>query len=413
MFYYAKDGVTVSSMLDDRRANKSGLFPVKIRVTYQRKRKYYATGKSLSIEDWARLPDTKVRSLMSIRRNIENSFNIIRDIVEDLTSNAEFSFGELNIRLGRGTSGAVHEAYLAKIESLKADGHIGNMKMYETFRKGILRFAGERLTFESITIDWLKRYERFLLDEGKSRTTIGMHFRTLRAIVNEARKNGIVKEKSYPFGKGRFEIQEGEGRKLALTLEQIGKIYQFKCDSPVTERYRDYWMFLYFCNGINVADFIQLKYCNIIGDEICFVRQKTKYTVKKQKEIHVTMLPQMQQIIDHWGNPPAPDNYLFPILKPEDKDPERIFLKRNIFTRELNKRIKVVSRALGFGNISTYTARHSFATVLKRSGANIAYISESLGHSDLKTTESYLASFEKEERRKNASLLTQFDLHES
>ena len=134
---------------------------------------------------------------------------------------------------------------------------------------------------------------------------------------------------------------------------------------------------------------------------------------KKQKEIHVTMLPQMQQIIDHWGNPPAPDNYLFPILKPEDKDPERIFLKRNIFTRELNKRIKVVSRALGFGNISTYTARHSFATVLKRSGANIAYISESLGHSELKTTESYLASFEKEERRKNASLLTQFDLHES
>lgn len=87
--------------------------------------------------------------------------------------------------------------------------------------------------------------------------------------------------------------------------------------------------------------------------------------------------------------------------------------RHNIFTRELNKRIKVVSRALGLGDISTYTARHSFATVLKRSGANIAYISESLGHSDLKTTESYLASFEKEERRKNAELLTQFELLES
>ena len=59
--------------------------------------------------------------------------------------------------------------------------------------------------------------------------------------------------------------------------------------------------------------------------------------------------------------------------------------------------------------ISTYTARHSFASVLKRSGANIAYISESLGHSDLKTTENYLASFEKEERVKNAAFLTNFD----
>ncbi|WP_301705505.1 tyrosine-type recombinase/integrase, partial [uncultured Parabacteroides sp.] len=58
--------------------------------------------------------------------------------------------------------------------------------------------------------------------------------------------------------------------------------------------------------------------------------------------------------------------------------------------------------------ITFHVARHSFATVLKRSGANISYISESLGHSDLKTTEAYLASFEKEERQKNASLLTQF-----
>ena len=409
MFYYAKDGVTVVSMLDDRRANKLGEFPVKIRVTYQRTRKYYTTGKSLSVADWDRLPDTKVRVLMSVRRNIENSFNIIRDIVEDLTSNADFSFEELNVRLGRGTSGSVNDAFLAKIDRLKSEEHIGNMKMYETIRKGILRFAGDNVAFGSITIDWLKRYERFLLNEGKSRTTVGMHFRTLRAIVNEARKNGVIKEKNYPFGKGRFEIQEGEGRKLALTLEQIGKIYRFECDSIVTERYRDYWMFLYFCNGINVADFVQLKYRDIIGDEICFVRQKTKYTVKKQKEIRVPILPQMQRIIDRWGNQPAPDNYLFPILTPEDKDPEQIFLKRNFFTRELNKRIKVVSQALSLGNISTYTARHSFATVLKRSGANIAYISESLGHNDLKTTESYLASFEKEERQKNAMLLTRFD----
>jgi integrase len=56
----------------------------------------------------------------------------------------------------------------------------------------------------------------------------------------------------------------------------------------------------------------------------------------------------------------------------------------------------------------TYVARHSYATVLKRSGANISYISESLGHSNLKTTENYLASFEKEERIKNAAFLTNF-----
>ena len=64
---------------------------------------------------------------------------------------------------------------------------------------------------------------------------------------------------------------------------------------------------------------------------------------------------------------------------------------------------------MNIDHISTYTVRHSYATVLKRSGANIAYISESLGHSELKTTQNYLASFEHEERGKNAKLLTNFD----
>lgn len=70
--------------------------------------------------------------------------------------------------------------------------------------------------------------------------------------------------------------------------------------------------------------------------------------------------------------------------------------------------MNAIGQELGIGAILTYTARHSFATVLKRAGANIAYISESLGHQDLKTTENYLAAFEKEERRHNAELLTNF-----
>ncbi len=82
--------------------------------------------------------------------------------------------------------------------------------------------------------------------------------------------------------------------------------------------------------------------------------------------------------------------------------------KTQYLTRAINKRMVQIGEALGIGNISTYTARHSFATVLKRAGANIAYISESLGHQDLKTTENYLASFEREERQRNAELLTKF-----
>ena len=231
--------------------------------------------------------------------------------------------------------------------------------------------------------------------------------RHLRAILNEARRLGVVKEAQYPFGRGRYEIQAGEGRKLALTLEQIGQIARYDDGTDTSAKYRDYWLFLYLCNGINVADFVKLKYRDIVNGEICFVRQKTEHTTKTRKEIRVIITEQMRAIIDRRGNAPAPERFIFPVLDGSE-DAMKQKMKTMYLTKAINKRMAEIGRVLGIGNISTYTARHLFATVLKRAGANIAYISESLGHSDLKTTENYLASFEREERQKNAVLLTKF-----
>ena len=194
---------------------------------------------------------------------------------------------------------------------------------------------------------------------------------------------------------------------MALTIEQIGKIARYDDGDTLSRKYRDWWMFLYFCNGINVADFVQLKYKDMVGGEIRFVRQKTAKTTRKRKEIAVVVTEPMQEIIERWGNPVAPNNYIFPILDGKESIEERIRKTHNA-TRAISQRMEKIAKALGIPHISTYTARHSFATVLKRAGANIAYISESLGHTDLKTTEHYLASFEREEREKNAALLTKF-----
>lgn len=76
--------------------------------------------------------------------------------------------------------------------------------------------------------------------------------------------------------------------------------------------------------------------------------------------------------------------------------------------RNCNRVLKRIAVEIGIEPLTTYSARHSFATVLKRKGANIAYISESLGHSNPSVTECYLAEFEKEERIRNARLLTDF-----
>ena len=405
--HYSKDGITVAPVIDTSHPKKNGLFPVRIRVTYRRKLCYYTTGKDLTPEEWEMLPTTKVRTLVAVRKDIESSYQIVRTAVEDLLMRGIFSLENLNNRLKRAGGDTLNIAFEGKIAEMKAQERIGNMMAYRVVMKGIERFAGPRVPLSGVSVDWIRRYEKFLLKEGKSRTTVGIHMRHIRAILNDMKRCGKILEAQYPFGRGRYEIQAGEGRKLALTLEQIGQIANYEDGTEATAKYRDYWLFLYLCNGINVADFVKLRYRDIVNGEICFVRQKTERTTKTRKEIRVVVTERMQAIINRWGNPSRPDSFIFPILDGQE-DAMRRKHKTMYFTRAINRRMKEIGERLGIDNISTYTARHSFATVLKRAGANIAYISESLGHQDLKTTENYLASFEREERQKNAELLTKF-----
>jgi integrase len=408
MFSYSKDGITVASILDNRKENKNKSYPIKIRVTHKRIRKYYSTGISLKIEDWELLPKSRNKELRTIKESIENSFSLVKINVEALAEKGGFSFDSLNLRLSKATGDTVNTAFRAKIANLKQEDRIGSMDMSVTVLNNLEKFAGKKLSFESVSVDWLKKFEKHLLID-KSHSTVGMHMREIRTIMNEAKKAGVIKDTQYPFGKDKYEIKTAEGQKKALTLQQIAQVVKFTDGSETTERYRDLWFFIYLCNGINVADLVKLKYKNIKDGEICFIRQKTEKTAKTRKEIRATLTDEIKNIINRWGNQLNPDNYIFPYIDGKEDAEKRKRITKDL-TKRINKRMKLIGNNIGIDNITTYTARHSFATVLKRSGANIAYISESLGHNDLKTTESYLASFEKEERQKNAEMLTNFGL---
>jgi integrase len=139
------------------------------------------------------------------------------------------------------------------------------------------------------------------------------------------------------------------------------------------------------------------------------MRAKTEHTAKVKKEIAAIVSPEMKAIIDRWGNPDKkPGNHIFPFLTGKEDPTQETVVIADIVKRT-NKKLKVIGEAIGVEHLSTYSARHSFATVLKRSGSNIAFISESLGHADIKTTENYLDSFEKSERLKAAANLTKFE----
>lgn len=149
---YSKDGITVAAILDKYKPKKNGSYPVKIRVTYRRKRQYYPTGKDLTPEQWEAMPTTRNRELRATRESIANSFDIVRQNVEELAYVSGFSFDALDSRLKAGYNDTVNTAFRAKIDDLRANSRPGNMLVYDNVLKGIERFRGTKIPFEAVRL---------------------------------------------------------------------------------------------------------------------------------------------------------------------------------------------------------------------------------------------------------------------
>ncbi len=155
-----------------------------------------------------------------------------------------------------------------------------------------------------------------------------------------------------------------------------------------------------------MKDICKLRYKNIKGNSIEFRRAKTERSNKNSKPITIVLTDDLNRIINEYGTKPViKENYIFTFLKPKmNKEEEMAAIKQA--TKQTNKYIRRVAKALKIeANVSTYTARHSFATILKNAGVSPSFIGESMGHSSLKTTESYLGSFESEQRKDNIDKL--------
>jgi integrase len=205
-----------------------------------------------------------------------------------------------------------------------------------------------------------------------------------------------LQQEFYPFGKRKYQIPASKNTKKALRIDEIKRIVDYETTTEAEAKAKDLWLFSYLCNGVNVKDIAKLQYRNIGKKHITFIRSKTERSTKSnQKQIVILRMTEIDQIINKWGiQPISPEKYIFNLISMGDSPKEEL-AKIKQATKTINKYMKRIGESLTLNlNLTTYTARHSFATVLKRSGAPIEFISESLGHKDLKTTENYLDSFE-------------------
>lgn len=405
MIKVVKNGVVVSVLLDTRTVNKEGTYPVKIKIYFQGKPKYYPTGICMSTkEELEEVLESKSKKNIEIQDIIGKELSRILKNVDILVERGTFSFSNLNNMLGKNIGGSLNEMISAKIKELENEEKFGTSAFYKGTLSLLKRYMKHDVPINEVTVEWLNGLEKFILKTA-NQTTVAMNMRNIRATMNIAKQVGVIRESDYPFGRGKYQIKEGSGKKKALNKKQLKAIAEYSDGSMTTEFYRDLWLFIYFCNGLNVADLISLKFSDIQNGEISFIRKKTKDRTRDVKRIYAAITPEMYSIINKWGNDPKKSVYIFPFLKPGDSAWEHEKKKKN-HTKLINKRMKMIGEKLNLGKITTYVARHTYATVLRNEGVPISIISPMLGHSSVTTTEIYLADLESEYRAKNASLLS-------
>lgn len=392
-----------------RFVDENGRFPVKLQLSYRRKQKFYSiAGERCTPEEFEAIVSLKSKGDNKIRREKYNAIRLRADnVIKEIDS---FSFEEFEIEyLGlKGRSATIQEYFEQKLKELDDEDQIQTATLYRATIKSFQKFD-DRISFQKINPKYLKKYENWMTDEGDTYTTVGMYMRNLRHIVNRALDDKIIK--SYPFGnaKDKYQIPQSANTKKALNIGDIEKLYRYQSDDKNEFVAQQYWFFSYLCNGMNMADIANLKYKNIKSNSLTFIRKKTKRTTSEKTEIKVFLSPETFQILDSIGNEnKEPESYVFPIYTDGlTAIEENNKLKQHIKTT--NKYFKRLAAKAGVeGDITTYWARHSYSTILKRSGAPIEFISEQLGHQSTKVTQNYLDSFEDETREKYSGSLLNF-----
>lgn len=384
--------ITINVVCYKSKVLKNNESPLMLRICKDRKMKYQSLGISINPVLW----DFKTNKPTSKCPNREFFIKLIAEktkaytdkILELKAMEKDFTATTLVEKVTNPIKvKTVGDVFLDYIGRLTAEKRTGYMLSVKQVYNSLLKFNKHlNIYFPDIDISWLRKYETWLRSNNIKENTIGIRFRTLRAIYNLAIEENIVKAEYYPFKKYKVSKLHEETVKRAITKEDINKILSYKSSNPFTRLPIDLFTFSYFMGGINFVDMAYLTKDNIIDNRLIYSRRKTSKLIK------LPLQPKAIELIQKYADPDNP--YLFPILSAFHKTEQQQRNRIHKVIAKVNDRLKAIGEELNLPiELTTYVARHSFATSLKRSGVNTSLISEALGHSSERVTQIYLDSF--------------------
>lgn len=384
---------TTAIILDERTPVKShgGKFSVKLRVTFKAGAKFKVVYYPLKIY-LGKKEYTQIRKSPKdlYQKDYHDQIALIEQkawrtanlkSVHDQKSFEAAYFGSID--------NTIQAHFDRRISDLKESGRFGTANITKAALSSFTSFKKQTFIAD-IDSSWLTTYEEWMLEKGKSYTTIGINLRELRRVFNLAVKNGEFDPELYPFR--HYQIKTESKIKIPVESEDVEKVKELHLDGADKEALA-FWLFAYFCNGLNTGDILSLKWKqNVIGDYIVFNRQKTKRTSINKRDIEIFIRDEVRAIMDTYGNKDGV--YVFPFYEGV-KEQDKIEVKKRV-GRRINRRLKSISDNAGLKvTLKLSIARHTFANALLNAGVTKEFIQYALGHTDGKTTEHYLSGFKR------------------
>ena len=383
---------TVNVVCYKSKVLKNNESPLMIRVCKDRKMKYQSLGISILPKYWdfkANKPTSKCPNKEYIERLIAEKVKVYTDkVIEFKSQEKEFTATSLMEKVNKPVKRkTVQEVFNQYIQELESANRLRYADMYKCTMHSLIKFNKHLdIPFSDMDTIWLKRYEVWLQSQGLTINTLGTRFRHLRVIYNFAIEEKIVKSEYYPFNSFKVSKLSQTTAKRSIQKDEILSVLNYPGQTPLECLAIDLFTFSYLAAGINFGDIARLTKDNILENRLIYIRKKT------QKQIKVSLQEQAIKLIQKYSMPDNP--YLFPILSNFHKTEQQKVNRIHKIIAKVNKSLKEIGERLNIPiDLTTYVARHSFATVLKRSGVNTSLICEALGHSSERVTQIYLDSF--------------------
>lgn len=362
-------------------------------VTHNRVTRQINSGYKLSAAEWNPADGTIVipagaeksrrACLLSLRSAVAKDVARLRGIVSRLEDSGCGYTSDSVVELYRSAT----DGFVAFARELNGQlCRIGRERTAETYACAVNsfeRFLGpEDVALEEVDSNLMVAYETYLRSTGVCANTSSFYMRNLRAIYNRAVENELTLQRN-PFRHVYTGVDKTVKRAVPLSVIRAIRDADLS-DNPLADYARDVFMFSFYTRGMSFVDMAYLKKKDLQNGILSYRRRKTN------QQLFIKWEKPMQAIVDKYDTAGTP--YLLPLIRRADKDARRQYLSA---AHLVNNKLRALGWRLGLAMpLTSYVARHAWASIAKSKNISVSVISEAMGHDSEVTTRIYLSSLD-------------------